>query len=173
MLKTTRLPNGRILDPPDLAKYAARVDPPMERWPGRPLGREDIASACGDPRDCSSLVTANLRQRSRGRNSPTLRLGANRYSPGFSWNQVLINWGVRGREDRLGHVHCPSFLRPWPSRVFKRRAFVRLARVANRHLHDVESITPLRRHCRLTSRRRRSVAGCRRESPSTASSRTT
>ena len=90
MLKTTRLPDGRILDPPDLAKYAARVDPPMERWPGRPLGREDIAAACGDPRDWFKFGHRELAAEIAWAEFADAQARRKSLFPGFSWNQVLI-----------------------------------------------------------------------------------
>ena len=38
-------------DPPDLQQFAQRGDPPMENWPGRFVGKEDLMKASGDQRD--------------------------------------------------------------------------------------------------------------------------
>ena len=36
------------LDPPNVV--FGRGDPPEDEWPGRRVGPEDVAAACGDPR---------------------------------------------------------------------------------------------------------------------------
>ena len=36
---------GQLVDPPDLARYAQRGDPPMSEWPGRIVGRKDLMMA--------------------------------------------------------------------------------------------------------------------------------
>ena len=46
-----RAKTGQLTDPPDLAQYAQRGDPPMSEWPGRIVGRKDLMMASGDPRD--------------------------------------------------------------------------------------------------------------------------
>ena len=43
---------GELLtDPPELKQHASRGDPPMVKWPGRPVGEADIMPASGDSRD--------------------------------------------------------------------------------------------------------------------------
>ena len=37
-------------DPPELKQYAQRGDPPIDRWPGRTINKEDLMAASGDPR---------------------------------------------------------------------------------------------------------------------------
>ena len=42
---------GWHVDPPELARYSARGDAPIEKWPGQPVTTEKIMQATGDPRD--------------------------------------------------------------------------------------------------------------------------
>ena len=42
-----------LRDPPEVKKFAKRDDPPMGRWPGRIVTRQDLMAAGGDPRDWS------------------------------------------------------------------------------------------------------------------------
>ena len=42
---------GQLVDPPEVARYAQRGDPPISEWPGRALTRKDLMIASGDPRD--------------------------------------------------------------------------------------------------------------------------
>ena len=77
-------------DPPEVAQLAARGDPPIERWPGRVVTRQDIMKASGDPRDWfrygHRLKAAEkawgeyIDARQRRRN----------FMAGFEWNQILV-----------------------------------------------------------------------------------
>ena len=42
---------GQLVDPPEVAWYAQRGDPPISEWPGRAVTRKDLMVANGDPRD--------------------------------------------------------------------------------------------------------------------------
>ena len=42
---------GQLVDPPEVARYAQRGDPPISEWPGRAVTRKDLMVANGDPRD--------------------------------------------------------------------------------------------------------------------------
>ena len=37
-----------LYDPVDLSNYAKRWDPPIEEWPGIPVGRERIMASAGE-----------------------------------------------------------------------------------------------------------------------------
>ena len=50
---------GWHVDPPELARYSARGDAPIEKWPGQPVTTEKIMQATGDPRDWYRLATAS------------------------------------------------------------------------------------------------------------------
>ena len=84
------LPDGSIIDPPGVAEYAARGNPPPGKWPGRTIGREDVAMASGDPRDwfryghrLEAAEDAWLEWRDAYRRRKSL-------FPGFDWNQIAI-----------------------------------------------------------------------------------
>ena len=40
----------KLYDPPELAANASRGDPPMEVWPGKPIGRQQLMMAAGGRR---------------------------------------------------------------------------------------------------------------------------
>ena len=42
---------GQLVDPPEVARYAQRGDPPISEWPGRAVTRKGLMIANGDPRD--------------------------------------------------------------------------------------------------------------------------
>ena len=42
---------GQLVDPPEVARYAQRGEPPISEWPGRAVTRKDLMIANGDPRD--------------------------------------------------------------------------------------------------------------------------
>ena len=85
-----------LVDPPDLAKYQKRGDPPMSAWPGRWINRYDIMASCGDDRDWfryghkfeayKQVVMEFFDARARRRS----------IRKDFSWNQILImgDYGV-------------------------------------------------------------------------------
>ena len=85
-----------LVDPPELAQYQKRGDPPMSAWPGRWITKYDIMASCGDDRDwfryghkfeaykqvCMEFFHARHARKS--------------IRTDFSWNQILImgDYGV-------------------------------------------------------------------------------
>ncbi len=79
-----------MYDPKELKQYAARVDPPIDSWPGSTVTEQELMAACGDPRDWFRyghrlnaaeqvwMEFADARRRRRD------------FSSGFDWNQILI-----------------------------------------------------------------------------------
>ena len=50
--KGSRLIPARFFrDPPELVQFAQRGDPPMDKWLGRFVGKQDLMKASGDQRD--------------------------------------------------------------------------------------------------------------------------
>ena len=82
---------GELLtDPPELKQHASRGDPPMVKWPGRPVGEADIMRASGDSRDWfryrhreSAAVTAWAEFADGQARRKDLRVG-------FDWHQIFI-----------------------------------------------------------------------------------
>ena len=79
-----------LVDPPELAQYAGRGDPHIDVWPGKPVTRQGIMAASGDPRDW-------FRYRHRERAAiqawaefADARRRRRKFSAGFEWNQILI-----------------------------------------------------------------------------------
>ena len=103
-----------LTDPPELKQHAARGDPPMVKWPGRPLGETDIIRASGVSRDWfryrhreSSAVTAWAEFADGQARRKDLTVG-------FDWNQILIlgdygsgktMLGVFAARDMFGRGH--------------------------------------------------------------------
>ena len=79
-----------FIDPPEVRLHEARVDPPVEGWPGAVFGRRNVMAAGGHPKEWfrywhrmnaveeSWAEFIDARQRRRN------------MSAGFEWNQVLI-----------------------------------------------------------------------------------
>ena len=81
---------GQLIDPPDVARYAQRGDPPMSEWPGRIVGRKDLMMASGDPRDWF-----RYRHREQAYEEAWLEFADARnrrkdFMADFSWNQILV-----------------------------------------------------------------------------------
>ena len=81
---------GQLVDPPEVAKYAQRGDPPMSEWPGRIVGRKDLMMASGDPRDWfryghREQAYTEAWEEFADAHSRRQDLMAN-----FSWNQILV-----------------------------------------------------------------------------------
>ena len=49
-----------LYDPVDLGNYAKRGDPPIDEWPGIPVGRERIMASSGDPVVPLKLLSGGL-----------------------------------------------------------------------------------------------------------------
>ena len=80
----------KLYDPPELAQEASRGDPPLEAWPGKPIGRSQLMAAAGDSRDwfryghrlqAAEMAWAEFIDARRRRRD---------FRAGFDWNQILI-----------------------------------------------------------------------------------
>ena len=79
-----------LRDPPEVKRFADRGDPPIDKWPGSFVTRQNLMEAGGDPRDWfryghrlqaydqAWLEFADARRRRRN------------FGAGFDWNQILI-----------------------------------------------------------------------------------
>ena len=97
---------GQLIDPPDVARYAQRGDPPMSEWPGRIVGRKDLMMASGDPRDWF-----RYRHREQAYEEAWLEFADARnrrkdFMADFSWNQILVlgDYGSPTSTQRIGVV---------------------------------------------------------------------
>ena len=79
-----------LRDPPELKQFARRGDPPIERWPGRPITREDLMAACGDSRDWFRYGHRLQAYREAWGEFRDARQRRRKMSAGFDWNQILI-----------------------------------------------------------------------------------
>ena len=83
-------PDGLLRDPEGVD--LGRAEPPMEKWPGRIRGKQDVINASGHPRDYFRYGHRQLAQidfwmrlfQARERRS------AKSYFDDFSWNQIMI-----------------------------------------------------------------------------------
>ena len=79
-----------LFDPPELAEYAERVDPPIAAWPGTIRTKHDVMKACGDKRDWFRFghrYEAYLRYWNEWADARNRRRDM---SVGFAWDQIMI-----------------------------------------------------------------------------------
>ena len=86
---TTPTPRLRV-DPPEVARFAKRGDPPISRWPGRLVSRQDIMEAAGDPRDWFRYGHRLDAYRKAWAEFVDARRRRKNFIAGFDWNQILI-----------------------------------------------------------------------------------
>ena len=79
-----------LVDPPELAKYADRGDPPMSRWPGRPVTRIDVMKSMGDDRDWFRYMHKLRMFERTWIEFMDARRRRKRFDNDFGWNQILV-----------------------------------------------------------------------------------
>ena len=110
-LQNSKVEGGLLIDPVELRDHQARGDPPLDLWPGTPVGRQDIMKASGDPRDwfryrhreeAAEEVWAEFADAQNRR--PDL-------TAGFEWNQILILGDFGSGKTALGVKHARNLFR--------------------------------------------------------------
>ena len=99
-----------LIDPPELAQYAAHSDPPMARWPGRWVSKEEVMAACGDERDWFRFHHRYRAYRQAWGEFCDARR-RRRFSSGFDWNQALIIGEYGAKKTTLGIKVAYEFFR--------------------------------------------------------------
>ena len=79
-----------LYDPVDLSNYAKRGDPPIEEWPGIPVGRERIMASAGDPRDWFRYGHRLKAAEKAWAEWADARNRRRDFTSGYTWNQILI-----------------------------------------------------------------------------------
>ena len=79
-----------LTDPPELKQHAARGDPPIEKWPGRIVTREDLMAACGDTRDWFRYGHRLQVYEEAWKEFADARARRRDFKSGFDFKQVLI-----------------------------------------------------------------------------------
>ena len=100
-----------LIDPPELAQYAARGDPPMARWPGQWVRKEAVMAACGDERDWFRFHHRYRAYRQAWGEFCDARRRRRRFSSGFDWNQALIIGEYGAKKTTLGIKVAYEFFR--------------------------------------------------------------
>ena len=98
-------------DPPELAQYASRGDPPMSRWPGTWVDKYSVMAACGDERDWFRYWWRYDAYRQAWQEFCDARVRRRRFSSGFDWNQVLIIGDYGAKKTSLGIKIALEFFR--------------------------------------------------------------
>ena len=84
------IPARFFRDPPELVQFAQRGDPPMDKWPGRLVGREDLMRASGDQRDWFRYGHRLQAHTRATQEFITGRRVRRDMSADFNWNQILV-----------------------------------------------------------------------------------
>ena len=91
-----------LQDPPELAQYAARGDPPMSMWPGTWVNERFVMAACGDERDWFRYWHRHQAYARAWAEFCDARRRRRKFSSGFDWNQVLIIGDFGAKKTTLG-----------------------------------------------------------------------
>ena len=100
-----------LQDPPELSQYAARRDPPMQRWPGTWVNKYAVMAACGDERDWFRYMHRYQAYQEAWREFCDARIRRRRLSSGFNWNQVLVIGEYGAKKTTLGIKIAYEFFR--------------------------------------------------------------
>ena len=93
------------VDPPELQEHAARGDPPVDSWPGRTMGEEDVMKASGDRRDWFRFHHRRVAaERAWDDFSSARTRRENDVKAGFDWNQILV-LGDYGAKKTTAAIH--------------------------------------------------------------------
>ena len=84
------MPSPMLTDPPEVAQYAKRGDPPIDRWPGTPVKRQQLMEAAGDPRDWFRYGHRYQAYQQAWAEFVDARRRRRNFTSGFSWNQILL-----------------------------------------------------------------------------------
>ncbi len=79
-----------LTDPPELQQFAKRGDPPIDRWPGMPVTRQQIMEAAGDPRDWFRYGHRYGAYQQAWAEFVDARRRRRNFTSGFEWNQILL-----------------------------------------------------------------------------------
>ena len=89
--KGSRLIPARFFrDPPELVQFAQRGDPPMDKWLGRFVGKQDLMKASGDQRDWFRYMHRLQAHTRATQEFITGRRVRRDMSANFRWNQILV-----------------------------------------------------------------------------------
>ena len=79
-----------LRDPPEAKRHAKRGDPPNNRWPGRPVVRQNLMEAAGDPRDWFRYGHRLKAYEQAWMEFADARRRRRNFTSTFEWNQILI-----------------------------------------------------------------------------------
>ena len=79
-----------LRDPPEVKRHAKRGDPPNNRWPGRPVVRQNLMEAAGDPRDWFRYGHRLKAYEQAWMEFADARRRRRNFTSTFEWNQILI-----------------------------------------------------------------------------------
>ena len=77
-------------DPPELKQFSARGDPPISKWPGDPITRQDVMRATGHPKDWFRYRHREVAFESAWLDFASARRRRRNFMRDFQWNQILI-----------------------------------------------------------------------------------
>ena len=100
-----------LQDPPELAEFSNRGDPPMSKWPGTWVNKYAVMAACGDQRDWFRYWHRYKAYTEVWREFCDARRRRRRFSSGFDWNQVLIIGEYGAKKTTLGIKIAYEFFR--------------------------------------------------------------
>ena len=91
------------LDPPNVV--FGRGDPPEDEWTGRRVGPEDVAAACGDPRDWFTYEMRLEAQAEAWQRYEDARKRRRNFHRGFAFTQAMIIGDLGAKKTVLGDWH--------------------------------------------------------------------